>query len=171
MRIIKLAAFLSILIFTSCTSVRVSTDYDTQVKFENYKTFAFYKPGIDRVEISDLDKKRILRAIEIEMVAKGFTKSTSPDLLINISTKTEKNVNVYDVGFGWGPWFGGMGRNILTSTNGILHIDFINSKDKQLVWQGTGIGYLTHNAKKKDERIQTFVSKILEKYPPGSEDK
>ncbi len=172
-RTVKLIAILLTLVVTSCASVRVSSDYDTQANFENYKTFAFYKPGIDKVEISDLDKKRILRAIESEMLAKGFTKSTTPDLLVNINTKTEKRVNVYQagVGYGWGPWYGGMHRNVSTSTNGVLYIDLINAKDKQLIWQGKGVGYLTHSAKKKDERVQVFVTKILEKYPPGINEK
>ena len=48
-----------------------------------YTTYAFFKPGIDEVEISDLDKKRILKAIESELDGKQLTKSETPDLLIN----------------------------------------------------------------------------------------
>jgi len=162
-----------ILTLVSCASVRVSTDYDSQATFDNYKTFAFYKPGIDKVKISDLDKKRILRAIEKEMLTKGLTKSDTPDLLVNINTKTEKNVDVYNagIGYGWGPWYGGYNRQISSSTNGVLYIDLINSKDKQLVWQGRGSGYLTHNVEKKDARTQEFVTQILAKYPPGVDKK
>ena len=169
MKSIKLfSVTLIVLLITSCASVSVSTDFDKLAPFDTYKTFAFYKPGIDKVEISDLDKKRILRAIEKEMLAKGFTKSESPDLLVNINTTTEKNVNVYNtgIGYGWGPWYGGFNRQVSSSTNGVLYIDLINSTDKQLVWQGRGSGYLTHNVEKKDERTQEFVTKILEKYPP-----
>ena len=170
MKVFKLLTITIAILLTSCASVRVTTDYDTQATFDSYKTFAFYKPGIDKVEISDLDKKRILRAIEKEMLTKGFTKSESPDLLININTKTEKNVNVYNagIGYGWGPWYGGYNRQISSSTNGVLYIDLINSKDKQLVWQGRGSGYLTHSVEKKDARTQEFVTQILAKYPPGT---
>lgn len=168
MKIIKLCSMLCVILLTSCASVNVSTDYDKQATFDSYKTFAFYKPGIDQVKISDLDKKRILRAIEKEMLTKGFTTSETPDILININTTTEKNINVYNagVGYGWGPWYGGVNRQVSSSTNGVLYIDFINSADKQLVWQGRGSGYLTHNTEKKDERTHEFVTKILEKYPP-----
>ena len=51
---------------TSCSSVRVAADYDKETSFDDYKTFAFFKPGIDKAEISDLDKRRILRDIEQE---------------------------------------------------------------------------------------------------------
>ncbi len=171
MKILKLLSLLVILTLTSCASVRVSTDYDSQAAFDSYKTFAFYKPGIDKVTISDLDKRRILRAIESEMLAKGFTKSESPDILVNINTETEKNVNVYNAGFGygWGPWYGGFNRQISSSTDGVLYIDLINAKNKQLVWQGRGVGYLTHDSERKDERVREFVTQILAKYPPGTQ--
>ncbi|MEX0362772.1 MAG: DUF4136 domain-containing protein, partial [Allomuricauda sp.] len=42
----------------SCSSVRVVSDYDTQTNFGEYQTYAFYKTGIDKAQISDLDKKR-----------------------------------------------------------------------------------------------------------------
>lgn len=170
MKLIKLfSVTLIALLITSCASVSVSTDYDKQAPFDSYKTFAFYKPGIDKVKISDLDKKRILRAIEKEMLNKGFSKSENPDLLVNINTSTEKNINVYNagIGYGWGPWYGGVNRHVSSSTNGVLYIDLINSVDKQLIWQGRGSGYLTHNIEKKDARTQEFVTKILEKYPPN----
>ena len=171
MKLLKLFSLVLALALFSCTSVRVAADYDKEANFGAYKTFAFYKPGIDKVKISDLDKKRILRAIEKEMLAKGFTKSESPDIMVNIFTKTRENVNVYrnvGFGYGWGPWYGGYNQNVSRDTQGTLYIDFIDAKDKQLVWQGTGQGYLTHNQNRKDERITTFVSKILERYPPGA---
>ena len=80
----------SVILMASCSSVKVITDYDSNVDFKNYKTFAFFKPGIDKADISDLDKKRILRAIESELLAKGFTKSDNPDMLVSIFTKSRE---------------------------------------------------------------------------------
>ena len=113
MKIYKLFILLCLGILTSCSSVKVVSDYDTKVDFSTYKTFAFYKKGIDKASVSDLDKKRIMRAIENELIEKGFTKSENPDLLISIFTKSREQVNVTDnnlgYGFGWGynPWFFG----------------------------------------------------------------
>ena len=50
-----------------------------------YKTYAYFKPGIDKVEISDLDKRRILKAIDFQLLGKSMMKSEIPDLLINIT--------------------------------------------------------------------------------------
>jgi len=63
-RIKIISGLFMMVIMASCVSVRVSSDYDKNVDFKKYKTFAFYKKGIEKVDISDLDKRRILRAIE-----------------------------------------------------------------------------------------------------------
>ncbi len=173
MKTISFFPLLLLFIAASCSSVRVNTDYDKKVDFSQYKTYAFYKTGIDKVEISDLDKKRILRSIDEAMTAKGFTKSETPDLLVNINAKAEKNVNVnqfyagygYGWGFGWNPYWGG-NTSISSSTDGILILDLIDAKKKELVWQGEGTGYLTKDTNEKDENIKNFVTKILEQYPP-----
>jgi len=81
---------------SSCVSVRVASDYDRNANFNTYKTFAFFKDGIDKAEISDLDKRRILRAVEAELLAKGYTKSENPDLLVSIFTKSRDKVNIYN---------------------------------------------------------------------------
>lgn len=42
----------SINAIVSCSSVRVAADYDRQTNFNELKTYAFFKPGIDKAEIS-----------------------------------------------------------------------------------------------------------------------
>ena len=167
------------LTFISCSSVRVFSDYDTAVDFKDYTTYAFFKPGIDEVEISDLDKKRILKAIEVELDGKQLTKSETPDLLINLAVKSSNDVyinqnNGFGYGYGFGFWNGwGLPNNniatVSSQTNGMLFIDLIDTKTKQLVWQGKGKGYISEYSKKRDERIQYFVTEILKNYPPTKE--
>ena len=187
MKKIKRLLFPTLILFflSACTSVRVVTDYDRETDFKNYQTYAFYKTGIDKAQISDLDKKRILRAIDTEMANRGFTKSQNPDMLISIFTKEREQVDVFNnsIGWGWGwrgfgwaggwgwnPWLWGAnwGHNVSTRTEGSLYIDLIDADDKQLVWQGRGVGTLNtiKNIDKKEERIRKFVSEILAQYPP-----
>ncbi|RCT56138.1 DUF4136 domain-containing protein [Winogradskyella sp. KYW1333] len=178
----KLLKFIPILVFalvlTSCSSVKVATDYDREANFDQYKTFAFFKPGIDKAEISDLDKRRILRAIETELLAKGYTKSEDPDMLVSMFTKSTQRVDVYNNAWGWGGWgwggYGGWGwgpgwggNQVSTSTEGMLYIDIIDNAKKELIWQGSGTGYLvTKNIEKKEARIKEFVQKTLMQFPP-----
>ncbi len=195
MKKLKLLALsvLALLFLSACSSVQVVTDYDQKANFSSYKSYAFYKTGIDKAQISDLDKKRILRAVETEMASRGFIKSNSPDILISIFTKEQERVDVYNNNFGWGGYggwgmgpgfgwggyggwgmgpgfgWGGMGGNMVsTSTEGSLYIDLIDTQSKQLVWQGKGEGTLasTKNIQKKEQRIKEFVSQIMEQYPP-----
>jgi len=181
---IKTLTLLALLILlSSCSSVKVAADYDKEAKFNDYKTFAFFKTGIDKAEISDLDKRRILRAIEAELLAKGFTKSEKPDLLVSLFTKSQQRVDVYNNSWGNGGWgwggYGGFGPgwgwgwnqqpSVSTSMQGHLYIDLIDANKKELVWQGMGTGYLSRNMEKKEARIKEFVTKIMEKYPPGTQ--
>jgi hypothetical protein len=178
MKTIKFLPLLLLFVAGACSSVHVATDYDKKADFTKYKTYAFFKNGIDKVEISDLDKRRILRSIDEVMTAKGFTKSdANPDMLINFFTKSTEQVNVnnngwgYGYGFGWSPWMWGGGASVYTNTEGSLFIDLIDASRKELVWQGEGVGILTENSGDKDKRIKEFVAKILAQYPPGVDKK
>lgn len=189
MKKIKIVAVpvLFILFLTSCASVNVLADYDRQTDFKVYKSYAFYKTGIDRAQISDLDKKRILRAIETEMDSLGFVKSEEPDLLVSIFTNERVEVDVYNQGWGWGPGWGWgwgwgwpgyynpyfwgpgyYGNNVSTRTEGSLYIDLIDAAKKELVWQGRGVGTLNNikNIEKKEKRIREFVARIMQQFPP-----
>ncbi|MDG1315518.1 MAG: DUF4136 domain-containing protein, partial [Flavobacteriaceae bacterium] len=99
------------LLTSSCQSVKVAVDYDKSVSFETYKTYGFLKKGIDRAQINDLDKRRILRSIEKTLLEKGFAKSDNPDVIVNFFTKENQEINIfnnsfgnfgYGMGWGWG---------------------------------------------------------------------
>ena len=173
MRLSKLLLlFFTILLTSACSSVRVSTDYDTSIDFTKYKTFAFYKKGIDKAPIKNLDKKRILRALEANLVAKGMSKSSSPDLLISLFTKSRERININDNRFNgfWYPWYYTPNPVIVSQhTEGTLFIDLLDAKNKELVWQGVGTGALImRNSKEREVRMKEFVNEIMLKYPPGN---
>ncbi|AOW20392.1 DUF4136 domain-containing protein [Urechidicola croceus] len=170
MKLIKFLPLALLFMVASCSSVKVATDYDTKADFSQYKTFAFYKKGVDKVDISDLDKRRILRAIESELLAQGMTKSENPDVIVNIFAKSSKKINIYnDYNYFWRPWYYGpnFGTHISQYNEGTLFIDLIDNQKKELVWQGIGRGALTmNNVEKKEARIKEFVGEIMAKYPP-----
>jgi hypothetical protein len=175
MKTINLLTVFLLLVFGSCSSVKVYSDFDNKVDFTQYRTYAFHKNGIDKVEISQLDKKRILNAIDRELVNKGMIKSNNPDLLINIFTKEREKIDVnqfnmgwgYGWGWGWNPYlWGGRNTYATSSTEGTLYIDLIDARKNELIWQGEGVGYLTENRREKEKRINEFVAKILEQFPP-----
>tara|TARA_Y100000758_G_scaffold252448_1_gene188895 strand:+ start:1474 stop:2022 length:549 start_codon:yes stop_codon:yes gene_type:complete len=159
----------------SCNSIRVYSDFDSEIDFSSYQSFAFYKTGVDKVEISDIDKKRILKSIEENLTQKGMSISETPDLLINISTKSSENIYIDNSYYspyysGWYPYYGRNYRRVAhTTSEGVLYIDIIDTKSKQLVWQGKGIGFLSSNRMNRDELVEGYVNKILSVYPPQEE--
>lgn len=175
MKTLKILPLLFIFLLSSCSSVRVYSDFDSRAEFSQYKTYAFHKKGIDRVQISELDKKRILHAIDNELSKKGMSKSENPDLLINFFTKEREQLDVnqfnmgwgYGWGWGWSPFLWGGNTYVSSSTQGTLYIDLIDAKKKELIWQGEGVGTITENRREKENQINEFVAKILAQFPPA----
>ncbi len=174
-KIVLLIAFATIL--TSCNSIRVSSDYNEEINFTEFKTYAFSKSGIDKVEINDIDKKRILRAIDVELYNKGYRKSSiEPDFLINFFTKTNKKIDYYPSNNYYGyavpynkmelyasSWY----LNSFSYNEGVLFIDIIDRNKNELVWQGIGKGYIYNDKPdNKNEKIKAMVNKILLQFPP-----
>lgn len=172
MKTLKLILVFSVaLLLHSCSSIRVTSDYESGTDFSQYKSFAFYKTGIDKAPISDIDKRRILKNIEDELQAKGMVKSDNPDVLISIFTKAKEQVDIYERPY-WMPYYYGPYQQTTVSkyTEGTLFIDVIDAKGNKLIWQGVGSGFLTksQNKEKREANIQLFVHEILEKFPPAT---
>ncbi len=172
MKTIYLLIMVSSLALTSCSTVSVYADYELNTNFNQFKTYAFDKTSIDAVEISDLDKRRILRAIDQQLEAKGMTKSQNPDVIVSFFTKEREQVDImnnnWGMGFGWGWGWGPMwgGSMVSTFVEGTLFIDIVEAKTNELKWQGQGVGALNPTSKKKEERIIKFVERIFKDYPP-----
>ncbi|HHC78522.1 MAG TPA: DUF4136 domain-containing protein [Flavobacteriia bacterium] len=169
--LLKLSAsvFLVLVLLSSCSSVRVSSDYDTKTNFEKYKTYAFYKKGINAANLSEIDKKRILSAVEVQLKNKGFAKSKHPDLLVNIATDAEEHVEFRNLNGSFSRW-----PSTRRFTNGEITVELIDYADKKMVWQGTASGILNYlntkeTASNKEKQIKEFVYEIMTKYPPTAE--
>ncbi len=168
MKFLKALFVFLLLSTTSCTSIQVVSDYDTRTNFKEYTTFAFYKTGIDKAAISDIDKRRIMRALEAAFVAKGMRKSANPDVLVSLFTQSKKKVvlNEYYHGRFYHPY---QPVSISKYIEGTLFIDVIDVVKKEVVWQGIGKGVLhAKTGKRKEKRIQEFVTEIMKKYPLAS---
>ncbi|MGB0376758.1 MAG: DUF4136 domain-containing protein [Flavobacteriaceae bacterium] len=170
----KLSLGFLVVLITSCSSVAVFTDYDENLDFSTYNNYAYLKSEVDAAEISDLDKRRILRAVDSIMLQKGLTKSESPDLLIGFGASSEKDVQVsqwpnwWGFGWGWGwygPGWGGNQTNISTRTVGNLSVRIYDARTQKLVWLGKGRGALPLKKAKRSERIYAFVTELMKDYP------
>jgi hypothetical protein len=161
----------------SCSSIKVSSDFDKTAGFTSYKTYAF-TPEALALPLDDINRNRLLGAIEKELAAKGFTKSDKPDVLIdvNIKTQTQQTATATNSGgyygmgyrYGYGGGFSTTTINYDTYVDGTLFIDMIDATKKQLVWQGRGTKTIDQDAsqQRREENINYAVQQIFVKYPP-----
>jgi len=173
-----LLPILIMIIAASCSTIKVSSDYDKTAGFSAYKTYTFTQEALN-IQLDDLNKNRLINAITTELSAKGFTKAESnPDVLIDVKLKGEQKQTAtatssggYGGGYGyrWGGGFSTTQINYDTYIDGTLFIDMIDASKKQLVWQGRGTKTIDQDANqdKREKNINYAVKQIFMKYPPA----
>ena len=164
---------LSIITFISCGSTKVAYDYDEQIDFSQYKTYNFMT-DMDS-GLSQLDLNRLLDATEAVLQSKGFTKSETPDLLINIIADQYEDVqrNSVGVGIGGGSYGGGVSVGAGFPLGGnknhqTITLDLVDAQKDILVWQAVSDSNVAVNANPQ-ERVSYFTkiaNKIFEEFPP-----
>lgn len=146
--------FLALILLTSCSSNKIN--YDKSVDFNQYRTFAFYKKGLDHLKIPLKKKRFIVRTISEAMLQKGFSKSSHPDLVINIFTKLHERIDIYPMPYR-------RRARIEKTKEGTFYIDIVDLKKKKIVWSGKRYINLKGNDYKKFKRA---IYKLLENFPP-----
>ena len=162
-----------VLIIPSCSSVTVSYDYDKTANFSAYKTYA-YTPEAMSLAVGDLNRDRIIAAVDAEMAARGFTKSDTPDALIDLIIQAKERVQAtatnsggYYGRYGYGGGFSTTHIDYNQYVDGTLFINFIDKSSEKMIWQGRGTKTLEENAspEKKETNIKNAVKMIYGKFP------
>lgn len=168
--------FLGILLI-SCGGPKAYFDYDQQVDFSNFKSYAFYTDM--ETGLNELDEERLKTALDSSLQAREFTKSNTPDFKINIFAEAFSKANNSSIGIGIGGGSGAVGGGV---SGGIpvggdklylsITIDFAKAKDNELFWQAV-VEHRFYNNWTPDERTNFFrevAEEALENYPPASEE-
>jgi hypothetical protein len=168
-----------VLTMASCSSVKVAYDFDKQADFTKYKTYAFTE-DVAKLPVDDLNRGRIITAVETELAAKGFSKSDNPDVLIDIfvtaKKRTEAVANTSGTGYRGG-YYGryGYGGGFATTTvsyndyvDGTLLINMVDKSTEKIAWQGRGTRTIDEDASasKREQNINYAVKQIFTNYPP-----
>jgi hypothetical protein len=157
-----------------CSSITVSYDYDKQVDFTAYSTYAF--ADLSHLTVNDFDKARIVQAVEKEMAARGYDKSQSADLLVDLQVKLshEESATATTHGGAYSPWGYGFSTGFTTTNieidtyvDGTLFVNLIDAQQEKIVWQGRATKTLNEEATpaQHDSNINKAVASIFEKYP------
>ncbi len=168
----------------ACSSISVTSDWDTSVDFSQFTTFAILEnetPTINR-----LIDQRIVDAIAADLVAKGLQHvdtADRADLAIGYQVTTEERTSFHTVHSGWGAygypssrssWYGGTpGSSRTTQANytvGTLVIPVFQMATKELVWEGSGSGVVnpSRTPEQSVKQINDAVQSILKGFPPGA---
>lgn len=176
-----IGAMLVAAIFTACSSVKITTDYDKTVDFTKLKTFEYYgwADGSDKI-LNDLDKRRIEAAFADEFNKRGLKLVESGGdmvvaLYIMTQDKTQYNATTTGMGYGgyyghgpgwgWGPSYGmGMATTTVSEYNytvGTLVIDIFDATEEKLIWESIATKTVDENPENREKNIPKVVAKIM----------
>lgn len=173
-----LVATLAVLLSACQSRPVVRTQSAPELDVLKYQTFGFVeRPDTDKSTYSTLTTRYLKEAVSREMLARGYTQSEHPDLLVNFSVASRDKVEdtagpTVGVGYGrwgwrnWGWGVGYGGSDVRTVTEGSLTVDVVDQSRKELVWSGTAQDRLTDRALDQPQpAINAAVTAIFAKYP------
>lgn len=183
MKRLSLLSVLALMVAVGVASAQdVRYNFDQSADFSKYKTYKWVNIK-NATQVDELTAKQITQTIDAELTKKGLTKTDSDnaDLYLGYQTAigTEKQLDVYNTGWGYGPgwgprWYGyggGMGTTTATTSTiytGTLDLDMYDSAKKELVWRGEATKTLsqTSNPEKRQKNLAKGIAKLLKNYPP-----
>ena len=179
MRVLVILSMLSLL--GGCVAPEIRSDFDAGYSFAGLKTWAWLEPvrvvTSDELGAADLASKRIHRAVDAQMQAKGFVlakEGERPDFFVVSHAAVQHRIdNQYiseTYGYGYGRWGGAAYERTLSYAydEGSLVIDVLEPTGKEVVWRGSARSAIDLNvtAEQRTTRINDAVAKVLADFPP-----
>jgi hypothetical protein len=180
-RAMAFAALTTLVVAGCATKPDVRGDFDKSADFGKYRTYNFMsKSGTDASDAKSLVTSILQSAAAREMEARGYTKSETPDLVINFKGKLEEKTDIestpapyYGPSYGYRGWYGapygGYGGTEVTTRRynvGTLVMDVVDHEKRQVVFQG---GYQTTVSKEmmenREASLNAAVASMFAKYP------
>lgn len=181
----RLAAALLILLLAALSLfARTAVDFDPNLDFSKYKTFAFIGPveNLVMMEInSDLINLRLHHSITRELTKKGLREvqaNQNPDLVVRYWANTSKEVNLAVLG-NWGPYvpyinsYWAWEYNDVSATSAkesCLVLDLIDPRTKTLTWRLYLVRKFS-DADKEWKKADDEITKAFDSFPPSDKEK
>ncbi len=155
---------------SSCvTTYPVLCDIEEGVNFSRYQTYYILNdPDGFPVGASPIHRQRIERAISLELNAMGMNPDMQPDLAISWEVNMkEENLTKWNYEF-FGEWNSISNLENTKLLNAILSIDFIDVKNRKVIWHGKISQPVYEGMPKMEEKINAAVNAIFKKYQTNS---
>ena len=167
---------LLVVTLVSCYQVTIKRDYDPKANFQSLKTYDWL-PITAKAEINPINLKRIEKAVDNQLGAKGFNRSSeNPDFLIAAQAFKKDKISVMDYGYDYnyhpgyprGAGYAHSDLDVYQYEEGTLILDFIDTKSNEVIWRGSASAALDPKPtpEKQEKRINIAVTKLLKKFPP-----
>jgi len=185
MKIFSIAIFAAI-ILSSCTSLKVTSNFDKELDISKSKTYSFY--GWTEVnDMIDIDKQVIEKAFSNELSQRGLTYQElggDINILFFVVVDKESTSNRHNSYFGpygyamptwgWGTGYG-YGYGSGNSSAGVPHSEnqfykgtvvcsAFDNTSKKLAWQGVVVKAIKKNNPKRAD-IPKIVEKLMNNFP------
>lgn len=171
MKVLKLLVIVFFL--GSCNAPQAVYDYDEEVNFQDYSTYAYFPEF--QTGLNQLDEKRLKKSFENAIEQKGFSVSEDAEMYVNIYTEEYQEQSRDNLGVGVGGGGGNVGVGVsggipLGGPDYYLQItfDFIDVEEDALIWQAVVDSKFNPDASPENRQAQfdKIVKKALERYPP-----
>jgi len=158
------------------------SDYDRSQSFTRYHTYAWMNEdpiaaaGASATEVSPLNRRRIVEAVEHELGAKGFAKASdrgAVDFVVAYTVGSRDRIDAqaypapYSGTWRWGGPYFGREVDVRSYTEGTLAIDIFDGATHQPVWHGKAAKRITaQDIEHVADRIKVGVATVLNDFPP-----
>ena len=177
-------ALLALLLTGCATGLEVRSDEDPSANFARYRTFNFFDPmGIEGGYNSPIFGELFREAITRELTQRGYRQSDNPDLIVNVTSRTDDKVSMrtYSAPYMSGAYYNrpggahygsavgvgvGVGTRATKTTEASIFIDLVDNQKQKVSWQGVAVVDVTDKvAQNLRDAVYTSVNKVFEQYP------
>jgi hypothetical protein len=173
-------------LLASCATLRVRSDFDSDVDFASYRTYGWLEVpvGASRAEAgaanpfayNSLLDKRVRKAVDQELAARGYQRleSGAVDFRLNyhVILKDKLVASASDFGafhshypYPYDGFVGGVDVQVMQFQEGTFVLDVIDVGRDQLAWRGWAVGR-NPDGNYDEREIWLAVRRILERFPP-----
>jgi hypothetical protein len=165
----------------ACSSgPKIFTNQSPTANFNTYKTYNYESAlGTDesngyRSILSDY----LIAATDREMQARGYSKSDTPDMVLNFYVHTKEKIRTTSspsMGMGGGyygyrdPYYGSYGgyeTRTTQYTEGTLNVDIVDNQKDQLAWEGVAVGRVNDEVRKNLEAAaNSAIGEVFAQFP------
>jgi hypothetical protein len=183
--LLKFVAILLLVLLSACSSgLTVRSEIDPSANFSQYRTYNFFEPmGIEGGYNSAIFGEHYRAAIGGEMARRKYQTADNPDLLINVTIRSDDKVKMrsYTAPYVTGGYYGrpggayggsalgvgvSAGTRATKTTEASVFIDIVDFKKQRVVWQGVAIVDVNEKvALQLRDAIFTSVNKVMAEYP------